>query len=57
MRLAENARSCWCESAPIAANTATPTKSSPSAYGSAKSRPGAAAITPGRPGGAAAWSP
>ena len=33
MTLAENARSCWCESAAIATNTASPANVRISAYG------------------------
>src|SRR5687768_13781291 len=46
MTLAEKARSCWCDSAAIATNTATPANVMISATGSAKENPWAAAMRP-----------
>src|SRR5918998_4446244 len=47
MALAEKARSCSCDSAPTAVNTARPRNSTPTAYGSPKENPGPAAIIGG----------
>src|SRR5688500_12201579 len=45
MSAAENARSSWFESAPTAANTATPRKASARTYASPRSNPGPATAT------------